>query len=207
MRNINLDVFTFSSFVCLFTKYFIIKVILIKFLFNFKKSLLDFLLYFWSQLTFCKIHFHILTFKIFKKLVIWAVIWLTLWCSHWIHIIILVKRRIYLVILSILAFYNILINRLFALLYVKFRRIIIGIAISSNNWELLIKENIIRIILAPFLTLDIADILIGIYMVIRSSLIKPSLNMIIRNLVIIIWIINRISFESISILIQLMNDR
>jgi len=133
MRYVNLDVFTFSFFVSSFSENFIIKSILIKFLFNFKKSLFDFCFYFWPQLTFSKIHFHVLTFKIFKELIIWAVIRLRLCRSHRIHIIILAHRRINLIILTILPFYYILINRLFALLDKKFGWIIITVAVSRNN--------------------------------------------------------------------------
>jgi len=133
MRYVNLDVFTFSFFVSSFSENFIIKSILIKFLFNFKKSLFDFCFYFWPQLTFSKIHLHVLTFKIFKELIIWAVIRLRLCRSHRIHIKILAHRRINLIILTILPFYYILINRLFALLDKKFGWIIITVAVSRNN--------------------------------------------------------------------------
>ena len=205
MRNVNLYVFTFSFFVSSFSENFIIKSILIKFLFNFKKSLFDFCFYFWPQLTFSKIHFHVLTFKIFKELIIWAVIRLSLCCSHRIHIIILAHWRINLIILTILPFYYILINRLLALLNKKFGWIIITVAISRNNRELLIHENIILLAITPFLTHNVANILKRILITIRYALIKPRLHMIIRNLLLIILILKASSFQPKSILNILTN--
>ena len=204
MRNINLNVFTFSFFISSFSKNFIMESILIKLLFNFKKSLFYFRFYFWSQLAFGKIHFHILTFKIFKELIIWSVMRLS--CSHRIHIIILVHRRINLMILTILSFYNILINRLFALLNKKFRWIIITISISSNHWELLVHENIILLSITPFLTQNISNILKWILIAIRDTFIKPWLNMIIRNLLLVILILKASSFQTKSILRPLTYD-
>jgi hypothetical protein len=180
--------------------------ILLKFFFNFEKSLLNFCFYFWPQLSFSKIHFHILTFKIFKELIIWAVIRLSLCCSHRIHIIIMIHRRVNLMILTILSFYNILIYRLFTLLNKQFRRIIITITGSSNNWELLIHENIILLTITPFLTQSIANILKWILIAIRYTFIKPSLHMIIRNLLLVILILKASSFQPKSILRSLTND-
>lgn len=207
MRNINLDVFTFSFFVSFFSKDFIMESILIKFLFYFKKSLLYFCFYFWSQLAFSKIHFHVLTFEIFKELIIWAISRLSHCCSHGIHIKILVHGRINLMILTILPFYYILIYWLFALLNKKFRWIIITNAGSSNNWELLIHENIILLAIAPLLTQNIANILKWILIAIRDTLIKPRLHMIIRNLLLVILILKASSFQPKSILSSLTNDR
>jgi hypothetical protein len=174
--------------------------IMVEFLFYFKKSLFYFCFNFWPQLAFRKVHFHILTFKIFKQLIIWAVIRLTLRCSHRIHIIILIHRRIHLLILTILPFNNILIYRLFALLNKKFRWIVITISSSSNNWKLLIHKDIILMSITPFLTHNIAKILKRILIAIRYTLIKSILHLIIRNLLLIIMILEACSFHGKPIL-------
>ena len=206
MRNINLNVFTFSFFISSFTNHFIMETIMVEFLFYFKKSLLYFCFNFWPQLAFRKVHFHVLTFKIFKQLIIWAVIRLTLRRSYRIHIIILIHRRIHLLILAILPFNNILIYRLFALLNKKFRWIVITISSSSNNWELLIHKNIILMSITPFLTHNIAKILKRILIAIRYTLIKSILHLIIRNLLLIIVILKACSFHAKPILSPLPYD-
>ena len=121
---------------------------------------------------------------------------MTLCCSHRIHIIILI--HIHLLILTILPFNNILIYRLLALLNKKFRWIVI--TISSNNWKLLIHKNIILISITPFLTHNIAKILKRILIAIRYTFIKSILHLIIRNLLLIIMILEAWSFHGKPIL-------